>query len=187
MDSPDVVRRAASLGGAGRRVFSERLRRVWDWSDERCRRQQEIAEDIHVWYAGLWRRGWRWRAPALMVAPAVGVAIVVVMALYVGARLLAGAATVVSYLGVMALAAAPILGVAWLLTGFGGGDSVATSSAARGSCDPSYPEWCIPQDGDVDCPRGQGGPPFAPASNLVVRAPDRHNLDSDHDGIGCEG
>jgi hypothetical protein len=186
MTSPDFVRRAATSGAARRRALAERLERARDWSDERCWRLQEIAEDVYAWYHGLWRRGWRWRARALMVAPLVGIGAVVLMALYFGARLVGGAAAAVNYVAVVALAAAPILGIAWAVTAMAGGDAPASSAAARGSCDPSYPQWCIPLDQDVDCPAGTGDAPYAPASNLIVRGPDRHNLDGDHDGIGCE-
>lgn len=52
--------------------------------------------------------------------------------------------------------------------------------AARGSCDPSYPDVCIPP-----------GPPDLDCGDISYRrfrvlAPDPHRFDSDDDGIGCE-
>lgn len=47
-------------------------------------------------------------------------------------------------------------------------------------CDPSYPQLCIPRDADeLDCHEmGVAG--------FTVLAPDRHALDDDGDGLGCE-
>ena len=47
-------------------------------------------------------------------------------------------------------------------------------------CDPSYPQLCIPHDAeDLDCHEmGVAG--------FEVLAPDRHALDDDGDGLGCE-
>jgi endonuclease YncB( thermonuclease family) len=58
----------------------------------------------------------------------------------------------------------------------------AQSLVPTGSCDPSYPDVCIPpydDVGDLDCgdvPRG----PFA------VRPPDPHAFDGNGDDVGCE-
>jgi hypothetical protein len=50
------------------------------------------------------------------------------------------------------------------------------------SCDPSYPEDCIPSPPpDLDC--GDDGVP----NNVKVLQPDPHRLDGDKDGGGCEG
>jgi micrococcal nuclease len=54
--------------------------------------------------------------------------------------------------------------------------------ASGGSCDPAYPDVCIPpvsQVGDLDC---------ADISYrwFVVLPPDPHNFDGDHDGYGCQ-
>lgn len=50
----------------------------------------------------------------------------------------------------------------------------------RANCDAAYPTVCIPPPPpDLDC----GDIPFR---NFVVRAPDPHRFDRDHDGIGCE-
>jgi hypothetical protein len=47
-------------------------------------------------------------------------------------------------------------------------------------CDPSYPTVCIkPPPPDLDC----GDIPYR---RFAVRAPDPHNFDGDHDGVGCE-
>ena len=52
--------------------------------------------------------------------------------------------------------------------------------AARGSCEPSYPDVCIPPaPPDLDCPD-------ISYRRFRVLAPDPHRFDSDGDGIGCE-
>jgi hypothetical protein len=52
-------------------------------------------------------------------------------------------------------------------------------SAAR--CDPSYPAVCIPPPPpDLDCADVR-------YRNFVVRPPDPHRFDGNHDGRGCEG
>ncbi|GIW13027.1 MAG: hypothetical protein KatS3mg062_0466 [Tepidiforma sp.] len=57
----------------------------------------------------------------------------------------------------------------------------ATPGRGRtGSCDPSYPDVCIPPfPPDLDC----GDIPFR---RFRVLPPDPHGFDRDHDGIGCE-
>lgn len=55
--------------------------------------------------------------------------------------------------------------------------------AAGGTCEPSYPDVCIPPVsvvGDLDC--GD-----IPHRRFRVLPPDPHRFDSDRDGIGCEG
>jgi hypothetical protein len=48
------------------------------------------------------------------------------------------------------------------------------------ACDPSYPTVCIPSPPpDLDCKD-------IPYRRFKVLAPDPHNFDADHDGIGCE-
>lgn len=48
------------------------------------------------------------------------------------------------------------------------------------SCDPAYPDVCIPSPPpDLDCPE-------IPFKNFRVLQPDPHRLDQDNDGIGCE-
>lgn len=56
------------------------------------------------------------------------------------------------------------------------------SGPGAGSCDPSYPDVCIPPieiTGDLDC--GQ-----IAFTRFTVLPPDRHGFDRDQDGIGCE-
>jgi len=48
------------------------------------------------------------------------------------------------------------------------------------SCDPSYPDVCIPiWPPDLDCDE-------ISYSNFKVLQPDQHGFDPDRDGIGCE-
>ncbi len=55
-----------------------------------------------------------------------------------------------------------------------------SAAAARGGCDPSYPDVCIPPPPpDLDC----GDIPFR---SFRVLPPDPHRFDGDHDGVGCE-
>lgn len=52
-----------------------------------------------------------------------------------------------------------------------------------GTCDPSYPDVCIPpieMTGDLDCGQVED-------RRFRVVPPDPHNLDGNHDGVGCEG
>lgn len=52
------------------------------------------------------------------------------------------------------------------------------------NCDPSYPDFCIPPPPpDLDC----NDAPIQGHHNFTVLPPDPHNLDADHDGLGCEG
>jgi micrococcal nuclease len=56
-----------------------------------------------------------------------------------------------------------------------------SGSRSGGSCDPAYPEVCIPSPPpDLDC---------ADISfrSFKVLAPDPHHFDMDHNGVGCEG
>jgi hypothetical protein len=49
-----------------------------------------------------------------------------------------------------------------------------------GGCHPSYPTVCIPPPPpDLDCDQ-------VPYTNFVVRPPDPHNFDGNHNGRGCE-
>jgi hypothetical protein len=64
-----------------------------------------------------------------------------------------------------------------LLTG-----GVAAAPVAAQSCDPSYPDFCIPpiwEVGDLDCAD-------IAAAWFTVNQPDPHYLDGDYDGYGCE-
>ena len=50
------------------------------------------------------------------------------------------------------------------------------------SCDPSYPDFCIPpvwEVGDLDCADIAG-------AWFTVYQPDPHSFDGDYDGYGCE-
>jgi endonuclease YncB( thermonuclease family) len=48
------------------------------------------------------------------------------------------------------------------------------------SCDPAYPDFCIPPPPpDLDCAD-------VGRTRFTVRSPDPHGFDGDHDGIGCE-
>jgi micrococcal nuclease len=59
------------------------------------------------------------------------------------------------------------------------GVSTGTARTSSGGCDPSYPDDCIPPPPpDLDCRDIR--------HELRVRPPDRHRLDGDHDGWGCE-
>jgi len=60
------------------------------------------------------------------------------------------------------------------------GCEVGSPSATQPSCDPSYPDVCIPPyPPDLDC--GEIG-----YSNFRVVGNDPHGFDRDNDGIGCE-
>ena len=63
-----------------------------------------------------------------------------------------------------------------------GGAAFAAPAVAQTTCDPSYPDFCIPppsEVGDLDCGDIAAG-------NFTVYQPDPHYLDADYDGIGCE-
>ena len=68
------------------------------------------------------------------------------------------------------------------------GGAVQTGGAtpapvAAQSCDPSYPDFCIPppsEVGDLDCADIAG-------AWFTVYQPDPHYFDGDYDGYGCEG
>lgn len=54
------------------------------------------------------------------------------------------------------------------------------TATPRPNCDPAYPTVCIaPPPPDLDCPQ-------VPYTNFKVLAPDPHDFDGNHDGIGCE-
>lgn len=67
--------------------------------------------------------------------------------------------------------------------GSGGNSAAPPPPASSGTtCDPSYPDVCIPpraEVGDLDC--GD-----ISERRFTVIPPDPHNFDGDHDGIGCE-
>jgi competence protein ComEC len=56
----------------------------------------------------------------------------------------------------------------------------APPAPAAGTCDPSYPDVCIPPPPpDLDCPQ-------VPHRDFRVLPPDPHRFDAARDGIGCE-
>lgn len=64
------------------------------------------------------------------------------------------------------------------------GESAAPADASIGlvassDCDPSYPTICLPSFPDLNCPE-------IPYTNFDVIGADPHEVDRDHDGIGCE-
>ncbi|HEX9341884.1 MAG TPA: thermonuclease family protein [Thermoplasmata archaeon] len=63
---------------------------------------------------------------------------------------------------------------------FGGAEWTGCASPPSGTCDPSYPDLCIPPPPpDLDCAD-------IPYRNFRVLPPDPHHFDGDADGIGCE-
>jgi hypothetical protein len=57
--------------------------------------------------------------------------------------------------------------------------AAAPTTTTDSSCDPSYPAMCLRNDEeDLDCSN-------IGATAFVVVPPDRHGLDTDHDGFGC--
>jgi hypothetical protein len=54
------------------------------------------------------------------------------------------------------------------------------------ACDPNY-DPCVPIDSDVDCAGGRGNGPSYVRGPVHVIGRDVYGLDSDHDGVGCEG
>jgi hypothetical protein len=58
--------------------------------------------------------------------------------------------------------------------------AVSSTDTAAATCDPSYPDPCIPMSSaDLDCED-------IDERNFRVFPPDTHDLDTDDDGIGCE-
>ena len=59
-------------------------------------------------------------------------------------------------------------------------EPTVTQTTIQTSCDPSYPDFCIPPPPpDLDCKD-------IPHKNFKVLQPDPHGFDRDKDGIGCE-
>ncbi len=54
------------------------------------------------------------------------------------------------------------------------------------NCTPGY-DPCIPPGADVDCAGGSGNGPRYIQGPVTVTGSDPYDLDSDNDGIGCEG
>jgi hypothetical protein len=59
--------------------------------------------------------------------------------------------------------------------------------AAPSGCDPNYAGACVPIASDVDCAGGSGNGPAYVRGPVTVVGSDIYRLDSDHDGVGCEG
>jgi hypothetical protein len=53
-------------------------------------------------------------------------------------------------------------------------------------CSPNY-SGCVPIASDVDCAGGSGNGPAYVSGPVRVIGDDVYGLDSDKDGIGCEG
>jgi hypothetical protein len=65
------------------------------------------------------------------------------------------------------------------------------AQAGPSNCHPSYPSVCIPiGSADYDCAGGSGNGPNYVRGPIPVRHdvpdPDPHDLDRNHDGVGCE-
>jgi hypothetical protein len=59
-------------------------------------------------------------------------------------------------------------------------------SESSSSCDPNYTGACLdPTASDYDCEGGSGDGPYY-TGIVTVTGEDRHGLDSDSDGVGCE-
>ncbi|MBA3289748.1 MAG: hypothetical protein H0U21_17340 [Acidimicrobiia bacterium] len=54
-------------------------------------------------------------------------------------------------------------------------------------CDPNYAGGCVPIASDVDCAGGSGNGPAYVEGPVTVIGVDVYDLDSDGDGLGCEG
>ena len=67
------------------------------------------------------------------------------------------------------------------------GASVAPLSQEQNSCDSNYSGPCVPIASDVDCEGGSGNGPAYVSGPVTVIGDDIYGLDSNDDGIGCEG
>ena len=62
----------------------------------------------------------------------------------------------------------------------------AEAEESASSCDPNYAGACLdPAASDYDCEGGSGDGPYY-TGIVTVTGEDRHGLDSDSDGVGCE-
>lgn len=62
----------------------------------------------------------------------------------------------------------------------------SAESEGASSCDPNYSGACLdPAASDYDCEGGSGDGPYY-TGEVAVTGEDRHGLDSDSDGVGCE-
>lgn len=63
----------------------------------------------------------------------------------------------------------------------------APPAAAPSRCDPNYSGACVPVASDVDCAGGNGNGPAYVQGPVTVTGSDIYRLDSNNDGVGCEG
>src|SRR5262245_18337803 len=80
------------------------------------------------------------------------------------------------------LARSVIVGLALVLASLLAAGLPVMPVAAQSSCDPAYPDFCIPPEdevGDLNCSDIN-------ATNFTVLDPDPHGFDTDLDGVGCE-
>jgi hypothetical protein len=63
----------------------------------------------------------------------------------------------------------------------------APLAAPASSCDPNYAGGCVPVASDVDCAGGSGNGPAYVSGPVQIVGSDVYDLDSDGDGLGCEG
>lgn len=63
----------------------------------------------------------------------------------------------------------------------------AGQPGAAQNCDPNYAGACVPIASDVDCAGGAGNGPAYVTGPVRVVGRDIYRLDSDNNGIGCEG
>jgi hypothetical protein len=63
----------------------------------------------------------------------------------------------------------------------------APPAAAPSNCDPNYSGACVPIAPDVDCAGGNGNGPAYVQGPVTVTGSDIYRLDSNNDGVGCEG
>lgn len=63
----------------------------------------------------------------------------------------------------------------------------APPAAAPSNCAPNYSGACVPIASDVDCAGGSGNGPAYVQGPVTVTGSDIYGLDSNKDGVGCEG
>ncbi len=78
----------------------------------------------------------------------------------------------------------PILGLAMLGSAFVASAAIRENVTLAQTCDPSYPNICLPAVPDLDCV--DIGFTITVIHNPEIGANDPHYLDVDGDGLGCE-